>query len=90
MKAAHRIKLFEDIYTRDEGRCVYCCKPARRPGRGVKRAPDLATLDHVVPRSTGGPLARDNLVLACSACNNERGTMDAETFRTLKAVRRDG
>ena len=90
MKAAQRIKLFENIYTRDGGCCVYCGKPARRPGRGVNRAPDFATLDHVVPRSTGGPLSPDNLVLACSACNNERGTMDAEAFRALKAMRRDG
>jgi 5-methylcytosine-specific restriction endonuclease McrA len=52
----------------------------------VKRGPDLATLDHVVPRSFGGPLSRDNLVLACSACNNERGTMAADAFRALKAA----
>ena len=90
MKPAQRVKLFEDVYARDGGRCVYCGKPARRPGRGVKRAPDLATLDHVRPRSTGGLLSRDNLVLACSACNNERGTMDAEAFRILKAAQRDG
>ena len=90
MKAAQRIRLFEEVYVRDGGRCVYCGNPARRPGRGVKRAPDLATLDHVVPRSTGGPLACDNLVLACSACNNERGTMDAEAFRALKAADRVG
>ncbi len=85
MKAAQRIKLFEDVYARDGGRCVYCGIPARRPGPGVKRAPDLATLDHVHPRSFGGPLTRDNLVLACSACNNERGTMEAEAFRASRA-----
>ncbi|MFL4991475.1 MAG: HNH endonuclease [Microvirga sp.] len=87
MKAVQRIRLFNDVFARDEGRCVYCGIPARRPGRGVKRAPDLATLDHVVPKSFGGPLNRDNIVLACSACNNERGTMDAQAFRALKAVR---
>jgi 5-methylcytosine-specific restriction endonuclease McrA len=87
MKAAQRIRLFNDVFARDEGRCVYCGIPARRPGRGVKRAPDLATLDHVVPKSFGGPLNRDNIVLACSACNNERGTMDAQAFRALKAIR---
>jgi hypothetical protein len=38
-----------------------------------------------VPKSFGGPLNRDNIVLACSACNNERGTMDAQVFRALKA-----
>jgi len=85
MKAAQRIKLFEDVYARDGGRCVYCGIPARRPGHGVRRCPDLATLDHVHPRSFGGPLNRDNLVLACSACNNERGTMEAVAFRELKA-----
>ena len=84
MKIAQRIKLFDDIYARDGGRCVYCGMQARRPGPGVKRAPDLATLDHVVPKSFGGPLHRDNLVLACSACNNERGTLDAEAFRARK------
>ena len=85
MKAAQRIKLFEDVYARDGGCCVYCGIAARRPGHGVKRGPDLATLDHVHPRSFGGPLTRDNLVLACSACNNERGTMEAEAFRVSKA-----
>lgn len=89
MKAAQRIRLFADIYARDGGRCVYCGILARRPGRGVKRAPDLATLDHVFPRSFGGPLTRDNLVLSCSACNNERGTLEAEAFRALKAGRKE-
>jgi 5-methylcytosine-specific restriction endonuclease McrA len=84
MKAVQRIKLFEDVYARDAGRCVYCGIAARRPGPGVKRGPDLATLDHVHPRSLGGSLTRDNLVLACSACNNERGTMEAEAFKVLK------
>jgi 5-methylcytosine-specific restriction endonuclease McrA len=85
MKAAQRIKLFEDIFTRDGGCCVYCGVATRRLQKGLSRAPDLATLDHVVPRSMGGPLNRDNLVLACQACNNQRGVMDADAFRALKA-----
>ncbi len=86
MKTAHRIRLFDEVFARDGGCCVYCGIPARRPGPGVKRGPDLATLDHVVPKSIGGPLSRDNLVLACSACNNARGTMEADAFRALKAA----
>ena len=85
MKTAQRIKLFDDIYARDGGRCVYCGVEARRLRRGVRRAPDIATLDHVVPKSLGGPLTRENLVLACQACNNERGVMDADAFSALKA-----
>ena len=85
MKAPQRRKLFDRIYARDGGRCVYCGAIARRPGPGVRRTPDLATLDHVVPRSKGGRLECGNLVLACRACNNERGIMDAGAFHARKA-----
>ena len=81
MKAAQRIRLFEDVFARDGGCCAYCGVVTRRLAKGLSRAPDLATLDHVIPRSQGGPLSRENLVLACQACNNQRGVMDAETFR---------
>jgi 5-methylcytosine-specific restriction endonuclease McrA len=30
------------------------------------------TIDHVIPRSLGGPDAIDNLALACSRCNERR------------------
>jgi 5-methylcytosine-specific restriction endonuclease McrA len=84
MKAAQRIKLFETIFARDGGRCVYCGVETHRLGKGMSRSPALASLDHVVPRSQGGPLNPANLVLACQACNNQRGVMDAEEFRALK------
>jgi 5-methylcytosine-specific restriction endonuclease McrA len=85
MKAPQRKKLFEDIFARDGGCCVYCGIATHRLQKGLSRSPALATLDHVVPRSTGGPLSRENLVLCCQACNNERGTMDAGAFRARKA-----
>ncbi|WP_230529826.1 HNH endonuclease [Microvirga roseola] len=85
MKPAQRLKLFEDVFARDGGRCVYCGVATHRLAKGQSRSPTLATLDHVVPRSLGGPLSRENLVLACQACNNERGVMDADAFRALKA-----
>jgi 5-methylcytosine-specific restriction endonuclease McrA len=84
MKAAQRIKLFETIFSRDGGCCVYCGVETHRLAKGLSRSPKLATLDHVVPRSMGGPLNPANLVLACQGCNNRRGVMDAEEFRILK------
>lgn len=84
MKRAQRIKLFETIFARDGGCCVYCGVATHRLGKGLARSPALATLDHVLPRSQGGPLNASNLVLACQACNNQRGVMDVETFRALK------
>lgn len=35
-------------------------------------APGEMTLDHIVPRSDGGPNAGWNLRLACRACNHGR------------------
>jgi 5-methylcytosine-specific restriction endonuclease McrA len=48
------------VFARDGGRCVYCGAPA-------------ASLDHVVPRSRGGPHTWDNVVSACRRCNHIKG-----------------
>ena len=83
MRADRSRAFFEAIHARDGGLCVYCgVRTVRRPG--LHRAADLATLDHVVPKSKGGPLTPANVVLACRACNNARGTEDAEAFRARR------
>lgn len=41
-------------------------------------SPPRATLDHVIPRSLGGPSSLNNLVLACEPCNAERGGIHQE------------
>lgn len=79
-------RLFEEVFRRHGGLCAYCGGRTRRLRAGLHAAPDRATLDHVVPRSRGGRLDAGNLVLACLACNNERGTLDAEEFRRRKAA----
>jgi 5-methylcytosine-specific restriction endonuclease McrA len=45
------------VFARDGGRCVYCGAAA-------------TSLDHVVPKSRGGPHTWDNVVSACSRCNH--------------------
>ncbi len=44
------------IFLRDGHRCQYCGAPAEN-------------IDHVIPRSRGGPHAWDNVVAACRPCN---------------------
>ncbi|MBF6613963.1 MAG: HNH endonuclease [Chloroflexi bacterium] len=51
-----------EVFIRDGYTCQYC---------GV-RTRDL-TLDHVIPRSKGGPHTWDNLVSACRNCNHRKG-----------------
>lgn len=50
-----------NVLRRDGHRCQYC------------GATDRLTLDHVLPRSRGGPDTWENLVAACVPCNNRKG-----------------
>ncbi len=45
------------VFARDGGRCLYCGATA-------------TSLDHVVPKSRGGPHTWENVVSACSRCNH--------------------
>jgi len=59
-----------NIFKRDGYECVYC-------GENSKR---YLTLDHVYPRSKGGPNTWDNLVTACKKCNNEKDNLTLEEY----------
>ena len=50
------------IFARDNYTCQYC---GRQCG-------DL-TIDHIIPRSRGGPHTWENLVSACKPCNHRKG-----------------
>lgn len=52
--------------------CVYCGKEITSDG-------DL-TLDHVIPLSKGGKSNKENLVLACKACNGEKANLDVQKY----------
>lgn len=54
------------IYIRDNFSCGYC-------GKSLKQAdPFDITLDHLVPRVSGGSNESTNLITACRACNCSR------------------
>ena len=55
-----------NVLRRDSHRCQYC---------GSR---DRLTLDHVLPKSRGGPDAWENLVAACVPCNNRKGNKTPE------------
>ena len=55
------------IYIRDSFTCCYCgCSLKNRPAADV-------TLDHLLPRGSGGGNESENLVTACRSCNSSRG-----------------
>jgi len=47
------------VFARDGSRCQYCGGPAEN-------------IDHVIPRSRGGPHAWENVVAACRRCNTRK------------------
>lgn len=47
---------------------------------------ETGTAEHIIPRSKGGKHTDDNLTLSCNVCNNDRGDMDFEEYRRLRAA----
>lgn len=70
-KIPHRVQVLtrKNLLARDNHECQYC-------GEAFS-AWDL-TLDHVVPRSKGGPATWENLVACCGPCNRRKGNMSCE------------
>lgn len=73
------------------GLCHWCDKPlVVEPGRKGKPRNNIATDDHVFPRKDPRryQLANSTVVItkviACFACNNERGNMSYDEFLKLK------
>lgn len=54
----------EEIFVRDEWRCVYC---------GEQFPPAALTIDHVQPQLRGGDRSGGNVVTACAPCNLRKG-----------------
>ena len=61
---------------REHGRhCHWCGDRMTWPDYSEGAVPENAmTIEHLLPRSLGGGNDPYNLVLACLACNHERGT----------------
>jgi 5-methylcytosine-specific restriction endonuclease McrA len=75
-----RIALRARVGSEQAWRCCYC---------GVrttddKHSPLEATLEHIVPRSAGGPDVYENVVLACRGCNTVRGDAEWSVHKRLR------
>lgn len=61
----------EEVLERDNFKCHYCNEPA-------------TTVDHIHLKSKGGKYTEENLVACCFECNNLRGDIDYEIFKTYR------
>lgn len=78
---AHRTEVLTRLCEAQNWRCCYCGISMRwASGRGH----DAATIEHVIPKSAGGPISSWwNLVAACNLCNSSRASMNAEKYLQL-------
>ena len=63
-------KLRSFIFSRSNGKCVYCGAKAEE-------------IDHIIPRSNGGTNSTYNLVAACRACNQMKSNLSLKEFGKL-------
>jgi len=66
----------KNIVKRDGHRCQYC---------GTTHGP--ITVDHVIPKGRGGKDTWENLVCACTRCNNKKGNRTPEEANMTLARR---
>lgn len=73
------------VLKKQRGKCCYCARPVVvRPANKGPQPDDLATIDHLKPKSHGGERVIGNIAVACRACNSERGTMPWNIFKSMK------
>jgi 5-methylcytosine-specific restriction endonuclease McrA len=71
----------KNLFMRDNHTCQYCDRH-----KSALRPREFLTRDHVIPEFLGGKTSWDNLVTACSTCNNKKANYRLEdtTMRLLK------
>lgn len=57
--------------------CYYCKSPIPR---------DEITMDHMYPRSVGGPTIPQNLIPSCKRCNSQKSDMTFEQYKTYLSL----
>ena len=67
IRPKHAVKRFRKSIIEDYpgDRCAYCGRPATS-----------WTLDHIIPKSKGGPTRRWNLARCCAHCNGSKSNID--------------
>jgi 5-methylcytosine-specific restriction endonuclease McrA len=70
-----------NLFVRDNHTCQYCARH-----KSELRTSEVLTRDHIIPESRGGKNTWENLVTACSTCNNKKAAHHLEDtgMRLLK------
>lgn len=73
MTMFERVEVRRRIQDEQGGTCYFCSRTVCEYPMHTRPHPDdMATLDHVLPRSRGGDDRRENLIVSCYRCNADR------------------
>lgn len=72
------------LVRRVERRCYYC--GIKTTVHADRAHPSHLGQDHKIPLSRGGSDAIDNIAVACSGCNSDKGTMTEAEFIAWRAA----
>lgn len=67
------------VYAEESGRCIYCGRPVSQMNYSV---------DHIIPRASGGDDSFDNLVCCCKTCNNKKDSRSLIDFINDKSAKK--
>jgi len=68
----------KNLFARDDHTCQYC---------GKSEPVHKLSLDHVIPRSYGGPTTWENIVCCCLRCNNRKGGRTPQEARMKRLTK---
>lgn len=74
-------ELRDQLVEAQNNKCHYCSVVMTRKDSAVTRPTD-ATLDHKLAKCFGGSDELENLVASCSECNNKKGNIDYDVFKS--------
>lgn len=69
------------VIRRDGLLCYYCKRPLSY---------GEVTIDHIVPKDSGGSNFPDNLCVCCDDCNNRKRNLSREAFNAMRELLADG
>jgi 5-methylcytosine-specific restriction endonuclease McrA len=68
------------LYIKQRGRCCFCSTRMYADADACPVKDDLATIEHVIPKSRGGKNHISNYKLSCYLCNNDRKVTGFEKY----------